>query len=109
MSRNSVRLSSWSRFSLFLALLFISNFVCAQVSTTGKITGTVIDDSGAAVTGATVEVKSTALMQSRSSQTASDGSFLFDLLPPGAYQAGEDNNWTYTLIYPIRFVIHRQS
>ena len=86
MSRNSVCLSSWSRFSLFLAWLFISNFVCAQVSTTGKITGTVIDDSGAAVTGATVEVKSTALMQSRSAQTASDGSFLFDLLPPGAYQ-----------------------
>jgi hypothetical protein len=54
-----------------------------QVSTTGKITGTVTDDSGVAVAGATVEVNSPALNQSRNAQTQSDGSFLFDLLPPG--------------------------
>jgi outer membrane receptor protein involved in Fe transport len=82
----STGLSSWSRFSLVLTLLLASKLVCAQVSTTGKITGTVTDDSGAAVAGAMVEVKSSALMQSRSAQTAPDGSFLFDLLPPGSYQ-----------------------
>jgi hypothetical protein len=82
----STGLSTWSRFSLVLTLLLASKLVCAQVSTTGKITGTVTDDSGAAVAGAMVEVKSSALMQSRSAQTAPDGSFLFDLLPPGSYQ-----------------------
>src|SRR5262245_59033873 len=88
MCRTSFRPLLRIRFALFLSLtvLAVCALVCAQVSTTGKITGTVTDASGAAVVGATVEVKSTALMQSRSAQTAADGSFLFDLLPPGAYQ-----------------------
>jgi hypothetical protein len=57
----------------------------AQVSTTGKITGVVTDPSSGAVPNATVTVKSTALMASRTTTTQSDGSYLFDLLPPGTY------------------------
>jgi hypothetical protein len=58
----------------------------AQVSTTGKIAGTVTDISGAAVPGAAVSVKSSALLASRSSRTEADGGYLFDLLPPGTYE-----------------------
>jgi Carboxypeptidase regulatory-like domain/TonB dependent receptor len=58
----------------------------AQVSTTGKVTGTVTDISGAAVPGAAVSVKSTALLAPRSSHTEADGGYLFDLLPPGTYE-----------------------
>jgi outer membrane receptor protein involved in Fe transport len=58
----------------------------AQVSTTGKIAGTVTDISGAAVPGAAVSVKSTALLAPRSSRTEADGGYLFDLLPPGTYE-----------------------
>jgi len=58
----------------------------AQISTTGKIAGTVTDGSGAAVPNAPVSVKSTALLAPRSTHTQADGSYLFDLLPPGTYE-----------------------
>src|ERR1700756_2007283 len=57
----------------------------AQVSATGKITGVVTDSSGAAVTNAEVTAKGSSLMATRTAHTASDGSYLFDLLPPGSY------------------------
>jgi Carboxypeptidase regulatory-like domain/TonB dependent receptor len=58
----------------------------AQVAVTGKITGTVTDPSGAGVPNAPVTVKGAALLAQRSTQTQSDGSYLFDLLPPGTYE-----------------------
>jgi hypothetical protein len=57
----------------------------AQVSTTGKITGTVTDTSGAVIPTATIEVKGDALMVSRTTHPQPDGSYLFDLLPLGTY------------------------
>lgn len=68
-----------------LALCFASTSR-AQVATTGKITGVVTDSSGAAIPNATVTVKSSALMVARTTKTAANGSFLFDLLPVGTYQ-----------------------
>src|SRR6202162_6347276 len=70
-----------------VALSTISAVVisAAQVSTTGKIVGVVSDSSGAAVTTATVTVKGGALMASRASHPQTDGSYLFDLIPPGTY------------------------
>jgi hypothetical protein len=57
----------------------------AQVSTTGKIAGVITDPSGGVVPNATVTVKSTALMATRTTNTQADGSYLVDLLPPGTY------------------------
>src|SRR5215470_8486543 len=74
-------------FSLIVLIAgLISNVAFAQVATTGKITGVVSDASGAAVPGATVTVKSTALMAARTTNTGGDGAYLFDLLPPGTYE-----------------------
>jgi Carboxypeptidase regulatory-like domain/TonB dependent receptor-like, beta-barrel len=70
--------------SLILSLLPV--LLAAQVSVTGKITGVVADPSGAGVPGVPVTVKSAALLAQRSTQTQSDGSYLFDLLPPGTYE-----------------------
>src|SRR6266404_7754334 len=71
---------------LFAILIVLPHALAAQVSTTGKITGTVADSSGAAVPNASVSVKSTALLAPRSSHTEADGGYLFDLLPPGTYE-----------------------
>src|SRR5579864_7930031 len=69
------------------ALFLLPGIVLAQVATTGKITGVVTDSSGAAVPSATITVKSTALMAPRTTRPQADGSYLVDLLPPGAYEA----------------------
>jgi Carboxypeptidase regulatory-like domain/TonB dependent receptor-like, beta-barrel len=66
-------------------LCLLPGLASAQVAVTGKITGVVVDSSGAAVANATVTVKSTALMSPRAIKTGSDGTYLFDLLPPGTY------------------------
>src|SRR5882757_131384 len=58
----------------------------AQISTTGRIAGTVTDSSGSAVPNASVSAKSAALLAPRSTHTEADGSYLFDLLPPGTYE-----------------------
>ena len=86
------RRCSICRFPVFAGLLVLLCFVImplglsAQVATTGKIAGTVTDSSGAAIPNVTVSVKSPALLAPRSTRTAEDGSYLFDLLPPGTYE-----------------------
>jgi hypothetical protein len=63
-----------------------SSWLQAQVSTTGKIAGVVTDASGASVANASITVKGAALMADRTSPAQADGSYLFDLLPPGTYE-----------------------
>jgi hypothetical protein len=79
---------SWFRLFAFavLATLIFCISLPAQVSTTGKIAGVVTDSSGAAVATASVTVKGPALMADRVSPAQADGSYLFDLLPPGTYE-----------------------
>ncbi len=79
----SFRKSGWVVLAIILFLSVSST--SGQVSITGKITGVVTDASGAAVPNATVTVKSTALMAARTMSSQGDGSYLFDLLPPGTY------------------------
>jgi hypothetical protein len=72
-------------FSLFLCLLLSSILAIAQ-ETTGGIQGTVKDPQGAVVSGATVEVTSSALIGNKKSvQTDSAGKYMISALPPGSY------------------------
>ena len=52
----------------------------------GDITGTVLDPSGSAVTGATVTAKNKATEATASVKTDSQGAYRFALLKPGVYQ-----------------------
>ena len=58
----------------------------AQTNTSGAIAGVVSDPSGAAVTNATVNVKSLATGAIRTSTTNTSGEFQVSQLPPGRYE-----------------------
>lgn len=70
-----------------LALLVAAPWVAAQSqATTGVIEGVVLDETGAAVPGATVTIKNTATNFERSLTTDSEGRFRGLLLPLGPYR-----------------------
>ncbi len=69
------------------ALIFFSvDLVRAQSILEGKITGTVTDDKGEPLPGATVEIVSPAMMGKRSVVTTVKGAFVFLSLPIGNYK-----------------------
>jgi len=70
---------------LMLSLLVLVFAANAFSQNTAKILGTVSDQSGAAVVGATVTIKSTASSIERSTQTNSTGAYEVPALPPGTY------------------------
>ncbi len=71
---------------LFAGLLFVL-LAClfAAAQDTASLTGTVHDNSGAAIPNATVTVASTATGITRSLTTNSEGQYLAGALPPGPY------------------------
>ena len=72
----------------FIAFLHFSlaGATCAQGGATGAISGQVVDTSGSSVADAEVQIISSGTgTLVRKVQTASDGSFVTALLPPGSY------------------------
>src|ERR1700742_5072845 len=78
-----LRKVAFSPWLLPLLILMFAATVFAQ--TTAKILGTVTDQSGAAVVGATVTIKNTSLGIERNAQTSDTGSYEVPALPPGTY------------------------
>jgi hypothetical protein len=78
--KNSIR---FMVLSLFVLCVSLSAF--AQSSTTGSIEGTVVDQAGAAVPGATVNVSGSNMISAQSATTDDSGHFRFLSLPPGRY------------------------
>lgn len=68
-----------------LAVISCTTELCAQTTVTGEIAGTVVDSSGAIVSGATVSLKNEASGELGTAQTDGLGQFRFALLKPGAY------------------------
>ncbi|HEU4415311.1 MAG TPA: carboxypeptidase regulatory-like domain-containing protein [Candidatus Angelobacter sp.] len=70
------------RYSVILLVWFC---VAAAQSPEGKISGTVSDQSGARISGATVTVTAQGVSFTRSVKTGKLGEFTIEALPPGAY------------------------
>src|SRR5207253_6395100 len=69
---------------LFLDLLSLPLPLLAQTSR-GAIAGTVLDNSGAAVPGASVEAKEPHTGSTYATQSTDTGNYIFSELPPGSY------------------------
>ena len=70
---------------LAIAVLFLTPIASAQTFR-GAIQGTVLDSSGASVSGAQVTVTDTATNLSREATSGEGGEFLFGELPLGTYK-----------------------
>ena len=79
--------ATFRRISYLAFALLLTMFVAAgaRAQSTGSITGTVSDPSGAAVPGATVTLTNTGTAQTRAVQTNESGIFSFPDLPIGTY------------------------
>src|SRR6266508_4690904 len=73
--------------TFWLLAFFVPLSACGQDSaTTGALTGTVRDTTGAVVPGAVVSLRQLATNQTRSATSNDQGSYRFALLPVGDYE-----------------------
>ncbi|HEY7292734.1 MAG TPA: TonB-dependent receptor [Vicinamibacterales bacterium] len=78
------RVHSWLRFAVVFAALLAARGANAQ-STTGTISGRVVDTQGLALPGVTVNATSPALQGAHTNTTSGNGDYIFTALPPGTY------------------------
>lgn len=104
MLRNiSTYLQSWT--CAVVVLLFCCSTVLApslfsQSGTTGALSGTLRDNSGAVVPNATVTLTSLDTAQVRTTKTSSDGTYRFGLLAPGNYSVKFESGGFNALTVP---------
>lgn len=75
-------------FAIALVLIALLLSFAGQVSaqgTTSRVTGNVVDSSGAAVPGASVTLTNEGTNTSRTTVTNENGDYVFDLIQPGTY------------------------
>jgi outer membrane receptor protein involved in Fe transport len=76
----------WHFRTTILAMMFLSSVVILAQVESGQISGTVTDQSGAVVTGATVTVSNAATGAGRSTQTSATGAYVVTSLEPASYE-----------------------
>ena len=85
---------------LALLPLLVVSALFAQTITTGDITGTVKDQTGAVVPNATVDLKSRDTGETRSVTAGSSGEYRFTTLKPGNYQISVTEGYSKKSIDP---------
>ena len=80
--------NSWksSVLAVVLGLALTANVFGQAAAINGEITGTVTDPSGAAVSGATVQIGNTDTGFKQSTKTGETGLYRFTVLPLGTYE-----------------------
>ncbi len=79
-------------------LCLFSGLMPAQTASTGAVTGTLSDASGAVIAGATVKVTHETTGETRTVTSHKDGTFLVPLLPPGSYRLEASSRGFKTLV-----------
>ncbi len=79
------RMMAHSRLSVWLVLLLMPAVVYGQAST-GQVRGTVFDQSGAVISGATVTIINQVTGEARETTSNEYGDYIFRLLTPGTYR-----------------------
>src|ERR1700722_9200490 len=69
-----------------LAIMLVSGAIASAQVESGQIAGTVADQSGAVITGATVTLTNLATGATRTTQTSATGAYLISGLEPASYQ-----------------------
>ena len=75
-----------TRFLPFLIAVLLSSSIVGFAQTTAKISGTVTDEKGAVIAGATVTARNTQTNIAHDRQTGEDGQYRFETLPVGPYE-----------------------
>ena len=70
----------------FFLFIFATLLANAQVRTTGQVSGTVVDPSGAALSAATITARDTSTGLTQSVTANDSGQYVFPSLQPGNYQ-----------------------
>src|SRR5437762_2779860 len=70
---------------VLLSAVMVHPVLGQSLGNAGTIEGTVVDPSGAVVTGATVTIHNSVSGYSRSTVTGADGTFRFSNIPPNPY------------------------
>ena len=69
-----------------IGLVMSAAMLFGQATQTGTLRGTISDPSGAVVPGARISVSNETRLVMRTAQSGSDGTYLFQFLPPGTYE-----------------------
>ncbi len=80
--------SFYALLALLLAACLMAPTAFGQSLTSGDLTGTVTDPTGAVIANATVTLKSNGTGETRTTTTNSSGLYRFSLLSPGSYTVG---------------------
>ncbi len=80
----------WALPTLLAIYCLFTSTLAAQTLTTGDVTGTVTDQSGAVVPGAKVTIRFLSTNEARTDTTNSNGVYRFSLLQPGDYEVSAD-------------------
>jgi hypothetical protein len=75
--------------TLLWAILAIGSLSAQQ--TTGVIRGTVTDPAGAVIAGVTLSATNDQTRTTQATKSAANGTYVFPLLPPGAYTVSAEN------------------
>jgi hypothetical protein len=86
-------------------MLLLPALLLAQAQTTGSVTGQVVNETGAPVTGAEVTLSGPAIQGERTLRTNSAGQFTAHLLPPGQYTATITSAGLQPAVYTFRVLV----